>query len=684
MKENIKQKIKNLRTQINDLRYKYHVLNDPQVTDAMYQGLMDELRKIEEEHPELVTPDSSTQRVAGEPLEKFEKVVHTVSQWSFNDAFNREDLDDWEERILKILEKKFGERPKDLSYTSELKIDGLHIVLTYKKGKLIVAATRGDGRVGEDVTQNIKTIQSVPFVLKKEIDLVVEGEVWIGEKQFALINKQRTANNEPVFANPRNMAAGTIRQLDSKIVAERKLSLTTYDISGGDMPESQERELELLDVLSFPTDHDWQVCKNIDQIWKMYEQWIDRDHKKKEFMIDGLVIKVNQKKYQDALGFTGKAPRWAIAMKFPAEQGTTKIVDIYWQVGRTGTLTPVALMEPVRLAGTTVTHATLHNFDEIERLGVRLGDMVVVEKAGDIIPKVVRVLDKMRDSSEKKVVMPKKCPICHSEIERYEIGDKGASGVALICTNKQCYAKELKNIIHFVSKKSFDIDGLGKKIVEHLMQEGLIRNVADIFTLTKGDLEPLERFAEKSADNLVDAIEKAKQVSLNRFIFGLGIHHVGEETAIALAEHFSTKGGLLSSGWGSLEKIMNANFEELEEINDVGPRVAKSIFEYFRNGENQKLIEDLMENGVKVESRKSKVESRNLVGKTFVLTGTLQTVTRDEAKEKIRMAGGSVSGSVSKKTDFVVAGDNPGSKYGVAKSLGVEILSETHFLSMLK
>ncbi len=683
----LKKHVKQLHNQIDDLRHKYHVLNDPQVTDAMYQGLMDELRKIEEEHPELLTPDSPTQRVAGAPAEKFTKVAHTVPQWSFHDAFDLEDITNWVARISRMLEKKLGHVPEDLSYTSELKIDGLHIVLSYEKGILKTAATRGDGKIGEDVTNNIKTIHSIPLNLKKKIDLVVEGEVWIGERQFTKINEQRTINNEQTFANPRNMAAGTIRQLDPQIVADRKLSFTAYDISGGDMPDTQEEELSLLRSLGFPTDEDWQVCKSVEQVWKMYEKWKTRDHKKKQFMIDGLVIKVNEKKYQDALGFTGKAPRWAIAMKFPAEQGTTRIKDIYVQVGRTGALTPVALMEPVQLAGTTVTHATLHNFDEIKRLDVRVGDTVVVEKAGDIIPKVVRVLEKMRDGSEKRVREIKKCPVCGSSVERRIISagrkdpclpagrlraaqdDKSA---ALFCNNKKCFAQELKRIIHFVSKKAFNIDGLGKKIVEQLMNEGLIKNVADIFTLTKGDLEPLERFAEKSADNLVDAIERSKKVSLARFIFGLGIHHVGEETAIALQNYF-----------GSINKLMAASLEELEEINDVGPRVAQSIFEYFENKENQKLIEDLVGNGVKVESIKYKVESRKFENKTFVLTGTLQQLTRDEAKEKIRMAGGNVSGSVSKKTDCVVVGENPGSKYEKAKNLGLNILDEKEFMKMI-
>jgi DNA ligase (NAD+) len=661
----MKARVKKLRAQINDLRHRYHVLNDPEVTDAMYDGLMDELRKIEEKNPELRDSHSPTQRIASTPLDKFSKVAHQVPQWSFNDAFGEEDIASWQERILKMLEKKLGERPSDLSYICELKIDGLHIVLTYKDGKLETAATRGDGKVGEDVTQNIKTIQTVPLTLKEPIDVIAEGEVWLGAKMLEKINAEREKNGEALYANPRNVAAGTIRQLDSKIVAKRKLSLTAYDISGDDTL-SQEQELLRLKELGFKTDEHWKVCKSLKDIMSFYATWEKKKHSK-EYWVDGVVIKVNQKEYQQALGYTGKAPRWAIALKFPAEQGTTKIKDIYVQVGRTGALTPVALMEPVQLAGTTVTHATLHNFDEVARLDVRVGDAVVVEKAGDIIPKVLRVLTKMRSGKEKKVHPPKKCPICESTVERSEISDKKkVTSSAFFCTNKNCYAQQLRSLIHFVSKKAFNIDGLGKKIVEQLMQEGLIKNAADIFTLTVGDIAPLERFAEKSAENLIDSIQQAKKTTLARFIFGLGIRHVGEESAIALADHF-----------GTLKRLMNAKQDELEEINDVGPRVAESINKYFDTEEHRLLVDDLLDHGVtfeKVAKKTGKFE-----GMTFVFTGSLQTFTRDEGKELVRNAGGNVSGSVSKKTNYVVVGQSPGSKYEKAKSLGIEILTEEEF-----
>ncbi|MBD3311416.1 MAG: NAD-dependent DNA ligase LigA [Candidatus Magasanikbacteria bacterium] len=667
----LKSKVKKLRDQIDDLRHRYHVLNDPQVTDKMYEGLMDELRKIEDEHPELITPESPTQRVAGEVLEKFEKVRHQVPQWSFNDAFDRDDLDNWQERILKILEKKLGHRPGDIDYICEVKIDGLHIVLTYEDGKLKTAATRGDGKVGENVTQNIKTINSVPLKLKQSLDIIVEGEVWMSDKILKKINKKREKNNETPFANPRNAAAGTIRQLDPKIVAERNLKLSVYDISGGNIPETQAEELKQLKKMGFLTDDNWEICKTPDEIMN-YHKNLEKKKNKLDFWVDGVVIKVNQKKYQDLLGFTGKAPRWAIALKFPAEQGTTKIIDIYVQVGRTGALTPVALMEPVKLAGTTVTHATLHNFDEVERLDVRVGDRVVVEKAGDIIPKVVKVLDKLRSGDEKKVKIPTKCPICGSKVKRKDISDKKQEkSAALFCTNKNCYAKELERISHFVSKKAFDIDGMGKKIVEQLVNEGLVKNAADIFNLTKGDLEPLERFAEKSADNLITAIEESKKITLPRFIFALGINHVGEETAQALAEHFGT--------W---KKIENANKQKFEEVPDIGPRVAESLQSFLDDKQNKKLLSELFDLGVKIKKYQSNKNGK-LNGKTFVLTGSLDSFTRSEAKAAIIDQGGHVSSSVSRTTDYVLVGGSPGSKYDKAKDLGIKIINENQFKKIL-
>ncbi len=671
----LKTHVGKLRAQIDDLRYRYHVLNDPQVTDAMYDGLMAELRKIEYEYPILITSDSPTQRVAGKPLDKFEKIAHQITQWSFDDAFDEEDLKIWVERNLNYLAKETGQRPVDLEYVCELKIDGLHIVLTYKKGELVVAATRGDGKIGENVTQNIRTILSVPLKLKEPVDLVCEGEVWLDRKMLEQINVERAKNGEQLFANPRNAAAGTIRQLDSAVVAERKLSLTTYDISAGDIPPTQSQELQLLKDFGFKTDSHWKVCKDLKEILEFHKEW-QKKKNSQPFWIDGVVIKVNQKKYQEALGFTGKSPRWAIAFKFPAEQGTTKIKDVYVQVGRTGALTPVALMEPVKLAGSTVTHATLHNFDEIFRLGVMIGDTVVVEKAGDIIPKVVRVLEKMRTGEEKEIKRPIKCPVCGGDVGGQKISkvskEVEGSSVALYCLNKNCYAQELENIIHFVGKKGFDIDHCGEKIVEQLVDEGLIKDAADLFILTIGDLEPLERFAQKSAQNLVEAVEKSKHITLARFINALGIIHVGEESAEDLAQNF-----------GTLEKLQKTTVEELINMNGIGERTAQSIIEYFKNKKNRDFVDKLIKNGVIIkllEKRKGGI----LINKTFVLTGSLESMSRDEAKQKIKDRGGEISESVSKKTSYVIVGIEPGSKYDKAKKLGVNILNEEEFLEIIK
>lgn len=668
-------RIDRLRAQINDLRHRYHVLNDPEVTDAMYDGLMAELKQIEAGHPDLVTPDSPTQRVAGKPADKFSKIEHVVPQWSFNDAFSEQDLLDWEERILKMLEKSEGARPTDLSYVCELKIDGLHLVLTYEQGQLKTAATRGDGAIGEDVTQNARAIDSIPLQLSEPVSLVAEGEVWLPASMLAKINAERATNDELLFANPRNAAAGTIRQLDSQIVADRKLVLTAYDISLSQnlITYTQEEELLALKKLGFKTDSNWRVVKTIPEIMQFWREWQTKKTTQ-DFWIDGVVIKVNEKKYQDALGFTGKAPRWAIAFKFPAEQGTTKIKEVYVQVGRTGALTPVALMEPVKLAGTTVTHATLHNFEEIARLDVRVGDTVVVEKAGDIIPKVVRVLEKMRTGNEKPIKEPNKCPICGSEVMRRSTADKKqTASVALFCVNPKCFAQELERLIHFVSKKAFNIDGLGEKIVEQLVNEGLVKNAADFFTLQIGDVESLEGFAAKSAANLIESIENAKKVTLARFIFGLGIHHVGEETAVRLAEHF-----------GTLNKIQTAKIEDLQTVADIGPRVAESIGEYFASEENNQLLADLQTRGVKILAVEARSTLGPLTGQSFVLTGSLESMSRDEAKDKLRALGATISESVSKKTTFVVVGAEPGSKYDKAKQLGVKILSEIELLELFK
>ncbi len=551
-KDEINRRIVKLRKEIERYRYEYHVLDKLNISEAALDSLKKELYDLEAMHPDLITPDSPTQRVAGQALDKFEKTVHQVAQWSFDDAFSREDMENWQDKVFNYLEKQTGSRPKSVDYMCELKIDGLHVVLTYQNGKLVLAATRGDGKVGENVTQNIKTIQSVPLKINEEADIIVEGEVWLGRKMLEKINKERAKSGEAVFANPRNAAAGTIRQLDSRVVAERKLDTYIYDISAGEIPVSQKLELERLEKLGFKVNQRRRLCKNLDEVTVFWEEW-QKKKDSQDYWIDGVVIKVNERKLQNILGYTGKSPRWAIAYKFPAEQGTTVVEEVYVQVGRTGALTPVARVRPTHLAGTTVTHSTLHNFDEIERLGLKVGDTVIMEKAGDVIPKIVEVLPRLRTGHEKNVIIPKKCPVCGSEVMRkiLEI-EKGRKSAALYCANKNCFAQELEKINHFVSKHAFDIDHCGEKIVEQLVNVGLIKDAADLFILTIGDLEELDRFGEKSAKNLVESIQKAKNVTFARFINALSIQHVGVETAEDIAEYF-----------GTLDKFMNASPEQL-------------------------------------------------------------------------------------------------------------------------
>ena len=689
-KPEAEKRIVKLRQEIERYRYDYHVLDKLDISEAALDSLKKELYDLEALYPDLITPDSPTQRVAGQALDKFEKVTHKVAQWSFDDAFSRADMDDWQERLLNYLEKETGQRPSAVDYVCELKIDGLHVVLTYANGYLAQAATRGDGKVGENVTQNIKTIESVPLKLTEPVSIIAEGEIWLGRKMLEKINKEREKNNEQVFANPRNAAAGTIRQLDSSVVAKRKLDTFIYDISDGEIPATQQKELERLEQLGFKVNKFRRVCKNLDEVIAYWQEW-QKKKESQDYWIDGVVIKVNERKLQNILGYTGKAPRWGIAFKFPAEQATTVVEEVYVQVGRTGALTPVARVRPVQLCGTTVTHSTLHNFDEIERLGLKVGDTVIMEKAGDVIPKIVEVLPRLRTGHEKNIPTPKKCPVCGSEVGRKLIGgEEGSPGVAqngrclpgvaqrsrgaiLFCTNKNCFAQELEHINHFVSKKAFDIDHCGVKIVEQLVNEGLIKDAADLFTLTVGDLEELERFGEKSAQNLVDAVNTAKNVTLARFINALGIPQVGEETAEDLAENYLT-----------LEKFMTANYDELREINGVGEKVAKSIIDFFHEKKNVNYIEKLLANGVVIKKQNiAGKQSGKLSGQSFVLTGTLAGMSREEAKQKLKSLGADVNESVSKNTTAVIAGENPGSKYDKAKKLGVRVLGEEEFLKLI-
>ncbi len=664
------ERLTKLRETIEHHRYLYHVLDREEISAEALDSLKDELVKIEEKYPELITPDSPSQRVAGEPLPEFKKVTHKVAQWSFADAFTEEDIFDFDIRVKKMLRQSLG-RDVSPSYAVELKIDGLKIVLDYVDGLLQTAATRGDGRVGEDVTANVKTIQSVPLRLKENIDVIVEGEVWLGKKGLADLNKQRTKSGEALFANPRNAAAGSIRQLDSKIVAERKLETFIYDIARieNDDTKTQIQELELLKKLGFKVNSHFQKCESINEVISFWKEWQKRA-KREDYLLDGVVVKVNEKEYQEALGFTGKSPRFAIAFKFPAEQVTTTVIDIKLQVGRTGVITPVAVLRPVSVAGSVVSRATLHNEDEIKRLDVRIGDTVILQKAGDVIPDIVSVVKEMRTGKEKIFEFPEFVPECGGDCRIERVPGQ----VAYRCVNKNSASQHRRKLYHFVSKKAFDIDGLGPRIIDELLDENVISSYEDIFTLKKGDLIDLPRFAEKSVDNLLEAIEKSRKVTLPRLIISLSIPQVGEETAYDLAENFK-----------NIKNLSEASFEELEALNGVGPIVAKSIRDWFDDKNNQKILKNLLDNIyiTKDSLSEKKSVSSDFSGKTFVLTGTLSTMSRDEAKEKIRAMGGNVSSSVSTNTDFVIAGENPGSKLDNAEKMGVKIIDEDSFVKML-
>ena len=691
-KQEAKQRIEKLRKEIDKFRHEYHVLDKPEVSDEVYDSLMRELRSLEEKYPELKSPDSPSQRIGGEPLKKFEKVRHAHRQWSLDDAFSSSELQKWEEKILRMLRKhgtwNMEHGTKKLEYCAEIKVDGLKIILTYKKGLLVRAATRGDGIIGENVTEQVKTIQSIPLKLAEPLDIVVVGEAWMKKSDLGKINKEREYENLPPFANSRNAAAGSIRQLDPKITAKRKLSSFVYDIDDlkEEFPRTQSEELIFLKKLGFKVDEHHKLCGSLKEVEKFFKDW-EKKRNKQEYGIDGVVVKVNQKKLQDALGYTGKSPRWAVAYKFTPEKVTTIVEDIKVQVGRTGAITPVAHLKPVQVAGSTVSRATLHNEDEVKRLDVRIGDTVVIHKAGDVIPEVVEVLKSLRTGKERKFHMPTRCPICGGGVKRETIkaGKEGEESAAHYCQNKKCFAIEKENIIHFVSKKGFDIEGLGEKIVEQLMNEGLISNIADIFELEVGDIEPLERFAEKSADNLVNSIEKAKKIEFPKFLFALGIRHVGEETAVLISRSME------HGTWNKIKKLNDiinffprVSLEEWMNIKGIGEKSAKSLTEWFSDKENLKLLKRMDELGVEVEIKIFHARGSMLHDKSFVLTGELKSMTRDEAKEKIRVLGGDISSSVSKNTDYVVVGKNPGSKYDKARELGVKIIKEDEFKKMIK
>ncbi len=668
------ERVKKLREAINRHRYLYHVENKSEISPEALDSLKRELSELERQYPELVTPDSPGQRVAGQALDEFKKITHIVPQWSFNDAFDENDIRAFDERVRKILSA-----PPE--YTAELKIDGLKVVLTYKNGVLANAATRGDGRVGEDVTNNIRTIESVPLHLEKPVSLIAEGEVFMPKSVFEKLNKRRKKEGLELFANPRNIAAGSIRQLDPKVTRERELEVFVYDVarieprldlknSQSPTLKTQEEELNLLKKLGFKVNPHFKKFGNIESVIGFWKEWADKKDKQ-DYLIDGVVVKVNRREYQERLGYTGKAPRFGIAFKFAAEQVTTVVENITLQLGRTGVLTPVAILRPVLVAGSTVSRATLHNEDEIKRKDIRIGDTVVIQKAGDVIPEVVKPVVEMRTGKEKIFKFPAHFPLCGSDgrIERIP------GQAAYRCVAKNSYEQQRRKLAHFASRNVFDIDGLGPKIISQLMAAELISSFDDIFNLTKDNLEMLERFGEKSIENLLNSIEKARDITLARFIASLSISQVGEETSIDLANYFSTA-----------EKFALANFDQLQAIEGVGPIIAKSITEWFKNRENKKLFERLLKQiRIKKQVRLSERNKKQtkLAGKKFVLTGTLESLSREGAKKMIRAADGEVSGSVSKNTDYIVAGTEPGEKLIKAQELGVKVLDEQEFIKLL-
>jgi DNA ligase (NAD+) len=662
-------KIDSLRDKIRHHEYLYYVQDAPELTDAEFDKLMNELKKLEAEHPDLVKPDSPTQRVGGKPREGFVKAKHSSPMLSLDNAYSEEELRDWERRVHELSGRT------DVEYMCELKLDGMSLALVYSDGRLERGITRGDGTVGEDVTLNVRTVRSIPLSVSKEklkkagipADFETRGEMLMPIAAFRKLNEERQQQGLATFANPRNFTAGTVRQLEPGITAQRRMDYFAYMLlkDGRTYFDRQSKTMDALESAGFKVNPNRKLAKNLDEVWKFIQSW-EGKRESLPYEIDGIVIKVDRTALQQELGFTGKAPRWAIAYKFAAHGAITQVEDIVPQVGRTGKLTPVAWLKPVPIGGTTVSRATLHNMDFVDELGIKIGDWVEVERGGDVIPKVVKVVDDAdHPRGHKSFQMPDHCPVCGGNVVRTE-GEADHR-----CVNANCPAKLQGTILHFASRHVMDIDGLGDALVNQLTERGLVKNVADLYRLTKADLMKLERMGEKSADNVLREIADSKQLPLERVIYGLGIRFVGERTAQFLAEHF-----------GSLDAIMDATAEQLEEVNEVGPRIAESIVEFFADEHNRKLVADLKKAGLTFTGQK-KEKGTKLAGKTFVLTGTLARHTRDEAKQMIEDAGGRVSGSVSKKTDYVVAGADAGSKLDKAKELGVTVIGEDEMEKLL-
>lgn len=662
MKSAIEQKIKSLREQIRKHDYLYYVLNQPQISDEEYDRLFSELKKLEQQHPELITSDSPTQRVSDKPIEGFAQVKHAIAMLSIDNTYSEEELKDFDQRVAK------GLGTKNYQYVVEPKIDGLAVSLRYEKGRLALGATRGDGETGDDVTNNIRTIRAIPLSLQGDVPDVLEvrGEVYMPKKAFEKLNEEKEQQGQPLFANPRNAAAGSLKLLDAKITAQRKLSFFAYALGEVSRPfaKTHYESLEKFKKLGLPVNPNTKKAADIDEVIEICNRW-EKKRFELDFQIDGLVIKIDRFDQHDILGATGRAPRWCMSYKYAAEQAQTKVLSIDVQVGKTGILTPVANLQPVLLAGTTVKRASLHNFDEINRLDVRVGDTVMIEKAGEIIPQVVEVKKELRPAGAKSFKPPVKCPICGSKVE------KDPDGVYIRCTSSNCPAQLKEKLRYFAGRDQMDIENLGPALIEQLVDSGTVKDFADLYKLDVKQLAELERMAQKSAQNVIDGIEKSKSRSLARLIAAIGILHIGGQNAEILAEHF-----------GSIEAIKKATVEDLTEIDQIGPVLAKSIYEYFRNSNNLKVIDKLIAAGVSTEQKQTQ-KSNKLASKTFVVTGTLENFSRSQIEQTIKKHGGKTLSSVSKKTDYVLAGTEPGSKFDKAQQLGVKVINEKQFLQMI-
>lgn len=658
----IREKAEQLREKLNYHNHKYYVEDNPEITDYEYDMLLRELKELEENNPEIITSDSPTQRVGGKPLSQFNTVVHKVQMQSLTDAFDKSELYEFDKRVRNALNQ-------EVEYVVEAKVDGLSVSLEYENGVLVRGSTRGDGITGEDVTQNLKTIKSIPLsIKKKDIKLEVRGEVFISKKSFIKLNEEREALEEPLFANPRNAAAGSLRQLDSSVTASRKLDIFVFNVQNAEGVQfsTHEQTIMFLKEMGFKTVPISICCKNIDAAIEEVKK-IGEERGELPYEIDGAVIKVNSLAQREILGSTTKVPRWAIAYKYPPEKQQTVIKDIIIQVGRTGALTPTAVLEPVRLAGSVVGRATLHNIDYIRLKDIKIGDSVLVQKAGDIIPEVVEVIKDKRTGNEKDFAMPEACPVCGAPAVREE----GESAVR--CTGIECPAQLFRSIVHFASRDAMNIDGLGPAIIEQLLETNRIKSIADLYYLNEADVETMERMGKKSAQNLINAIRKTKANTLDRLIFGFGIRYIGLKAARILAENFN-----------SLDEIMTADIEQMLKLNEFGVKMAESVVKFFAQEQSNHTINKLKEAGVNIKGVKKEIKDNRFGGFTFVLTGTLEKFTRQQAEEIIQNYGGKVSGSVSKKTSFIVAGEEAGSKLLKANELGITVLSEQEFLEKIK